>query len=255
VVVAIIAILAALLLPALRRARESANRVACTSNLRQITQALLLYAGNYGGHLPPYLHPDLGSYRYWMHRLMNDGYLGSPAGSTYNGNYPKGVWRCPSERQVGSAWGDPGAGPYPLNNGWKGSHYGVNQAVFHRNASACPGFVDQATHDRTYSGKIQSISRPSQFYLLSDATSQNGSAFGVGWSTSPGCFSYSSAFEPHAYRKLMPFWRHESGVTMTFLDGHAEFLTEDRYDTSPNSYGQHGACMSRSDGSTGGSWD
>jgi len=43
VVVAIIAILAALLLPALRRARESANLAACLSNLRHCGVAITLY--------------------------------------------------------------------------------------------------------------------------------------------------------------------------------------------------------------------
>ncbi len=44
VVITIIAILAALLLPALNRARESANRVVCLNNLRQMTIGALQYA-------------------------------------------------------------------------------------------------------------------------------------------------------------------------------------------------------------------
>ena len=52
VVVAIIAILAALLMPSLRRARSRAKATACASNLRQIGMAMLLYADENRGYFP-----------------------------------------------------------------------------------------------------------------------------------------------------------------------------------------------------------
>ncbi|MCG3147110.1 MAG: hypothetical protein PCFJNLEI_00547 [Verrucomicrobiae bacterium] len=256
VVIAIIALLAALLLPSLRSARGTARRSACLNNLRQITVGLLAYTDDYQGFLPPYRHDSLGNYWYlWMHRLTRDGYLGASANWNNNGNYPKGVWRCPSERYA------PGDGPYPLNNGWKGSHYGLNGAVFHRNPvpGAPAGFVNLTTHEQIYSGNIKTISRPADFYLLADASVDSG-GLGVGWSTSPGFFKYSSSdtsanIETHSYSLLMPFWRHETGVTMGYIDGHVEFLNVNNYFTSGRSYGQHGHCMSSRDGWTGGSWD
>ena len=52
VVIAIIAILAAMLLPALSRAKESSKRMACLSNLRQISLAATLYAGDHEDAFP-----------------------------------------------------------------------------------------------------------------------------------------------------------------------------------------------------------
>ena len=53
VVIAIIAILASLLLPALRGAKESANSVACLGNCRQLALAALSYADAFNSYLPP----------------------------------------------------------------------------------------------------------------------------------------------------------------------------------------------------------
>ncbi len=54
VVIAIIAILAALLLPALRSARDRARFALCTNNLKQMANSLAMYYGEYGDWMPPY---------------------------------------------------------------------------------------------------------------------------------------------------------------------------------------------------------
>ena len=53
VVIAIIGILAAILLPALAKARESARRAACANNLRQAGILLNLYTNENRGAYPP----------------------------------------------------------------------------------------------------------------------------------------------------------------------------------------------------------
>src|SRR5688572_3928121 len=52
VVIAIIAILAAMLLPALQGAKEKAYRVRCTSNVRQLGLAVMIYGGDNKERIP-----------------------------------------------------------------------------------------------------------------------------------------------------------------------------------------------------------
>ena len=94
VVVVIIAILAAILMPYFRRARENARQSACKSNLRQIGQALLLYAQEADQKTPP--AAELFRDRVWD---------GSAAGVEGHGHlfdkqYLRNlkVYYCPSQR-------------------------------------------------------------------------------------------------------------------------------------------------------------
>src|SRR5258706_2040601 len=62
VVIGIIALLISILLPALNAAKERANRVKCSSNLRQIGQGLLLYANDNKGIYPRTPANTMGTY-------------------------------------------------------------------------------------------------------------------------------------------------------------------------------------------------
>jgi prepilin-type processing-associated H-X9-DG protein/prepilin-type N-terminal cleavage/methylation domain-containing protein len=96
VVVGIIAVLIAILMPALTRAREQANRVACASNLRGIGHAMALYTQQYGYYPGGHIRP--GSFYAWPVRLRP--FLGGD----------RRVFYCPSQDER-CRWTDDAPGP------------------------------------------------------------------------------------------------------------------------------------------------
>lgn len=89
VVVAIIAILAAMLLPALSKAREKARSALCMNNLKQLGMAMHMYLNDYDEYFPHYSARRL-------HRALAK-YLNYPDAQWQYGG-PRGPFRCPSHR-------------------------------------------------------------------------------------------------------------------------------------------------------------
>ena len=100
VVIGIIAILISILLPALRKARQSAERVVCASNLRQLYIGAMMYTNAHNGNMIQCDDGPFNGGRRWYDRLAV--YVKMPGGIASNWQalgHPlrqKTVWFCPS---------------------------------------------------------------------------------------------------------------------------------------------------------------
>jgi prepilin-type N-terminal cleavage/methylation domain-containing protein/prepilin-type processing-associated H-X9-DG protein len=113
VVVAIIAILAAMLLPALQQAREKAKQAVCMSHEKQLYLAMMMYVDDNDGWLPrAFVDYSLRiSREHWYSYMFMGQYLGrNPEGMPPPPQNLPGVYRCPSQTwdPEGKKFGDTG---------------------------------------------------------------------------------------------------------------------------------------------------
>jgi prepilin-type N-terminal cleavage/methylation domain-containing protein/prepilin-type processing-associated H-X9-DG protein len=99
VTIAVIAVLAAMLLPALARAKQSALRISCVSQLRQQGIAWQVYLNDHGGRFPD--RRDLkdllpGGYRPWSSWPYSDPRAGWAADVLDGSVQSDGLWSCPA---------------------------------------------------------------------------------------------------------------------------------------------------------------
>jgi prepilin-type N-terminal cleavage/methylation domain-containing protein len=241
-VIAIIAILTAMLLPALSRAKQSAQGATCLNNGKQMLLAMTLYTTEFNEFYPP--NPDDGNTipgHNWCSghagigeaEEFNPDVLKDPTRSLLI-NYLGGnatLFRCPADRRTGIYQG--------TNSALQGQMvpaartFSMSQAV----GTICPGFDQGTGHDgapslsvngpwlnsgpqedhrrnspwRTYGKSTDAvIPGPSMLWLLvdEDAKGLNDAAFAFGM------------VEPHWFDA--PGTYHNIGCGFAFADGHSE---------------------------------
>jgi len=201
VVVAIIAILAALLLPALAKAREKARQAYCLNNLKQLATIVQMYAIDWEDLVLPrgyYYGP--GNLRNWTDIIVEGGYIkGKPwmLSPSWKKNH---ILVCPSETRV------------PTGSDRCYGHYGYNMRI----AGTEVGY--NSTNNVTYRGlKMARIKKPDQLYFIMDKY------------YTPGANDGASPWIYYNYEITGnmggPSFRHSDGVNILFLDGHCQWVT------------------------------
>lgn len=210
VVVSIVAILMAILLPALRGAREQAKTAVCASNIRQIALANIGYATESNGRLCPGAADFLANLNRWHGTRTRVNRAFTPEGGPLVPylTADEGIRACPSFRgfltnSVGFERGNGG--------------YGYNQAYLGRVLERRRGFLRVRT-DRI--GRyIEHVRRPQATLMFADCA----------MAASPdGIIEYSFA-EPRFFATRMRFrsepsihFRHRHKVNIAWVDGHVD---------------------------------
>jgi prepilin-type processing-associated H-X9-DG protein/prepilin-type N-terminal cleavage/methylation domain-containing protein len=253
VVIGVIALLMALLLPALARARHQANTVKCLANLRTIGQAALLHAHDHNGYLPsagwewdcvggitnPAGMEDLAERKYMYYidngmkrPLPTTAALAASLGVDIHTDSREALerdlaservrrlFRCPNQvveisglTQLGD---DGGAWTAPEEV----SSYAFNEAMMGRRpdplTTGCP------------KGLLTRAANPSQTLLALDGRTRDpvASPYFLVFNDGPDETMYE--FEQNAKAgELLDDWRHDRRVNVVFLDGHADTLPMD----------------------------
>ncbi len=227
VVVAIIAILAALLLPALRQAKASAKTAQCANNLRQIILATLQYSSDHDDYLPTSgcASGVCGGINLGFWDQLQPSYI--PWGN--NGAFSADVFYCPSYPWTGRSHGLPS--PYYAGGGINNNHvnYGFITYAAVWNAVKRDGsneWVIQWLGSSTDKPvRLTDLRRPHLTMAFMCLTDMNIPAALVmqatqGQPNNPGGVWYQNGFVGNVL--------HKGVRNFAFLDGHVETLTQAR---------------------------
>jgi prepilin-type N-terminal cleavage/methylation domain-containing protein/prepilin-type processing-associated H-X9-DG protein len=224
VVIGIIAVLIAMLLPALNRAREQAQTVACASNERQIFMGLVQYSDDWHGSVPVLLWGDGNGVHWkdaggnnrdwlpWSIVVSGGGNFGSFSYNAYFGRVtpttPNGlpaVFGCPTQLASAASgtgvWSIAGRGSYGMNEYLLGNPLGSDtQSVSVTYDGATPAIGCY---------RLNKTIHPSELYLFAD----------VGWDSGGHQRYIMGIADPSAVR-------HSQGrsLNITYADGHVENL-------------------------------
>lgn len=224
IVIAIIAILAALLLPSLNAARAKAKSSSCVANLKQLGITLNLYVSDYDGWLPSshtnYFFTGL-IYPYLKGNGVTSNFEDfSESTSAVISQVRKGVYFCPAVEPF------PGA----ATDAWYTGSYGITQT---ENPSVSSGgwVYGDSSWISQYNRKLAKI-RP-RVALLGDQRYANLLRVGVRSYYRPSHLHVKASncdqvtvLAARSYQR--PNWIHRNSANFLFVDGHVQNISDPR---------------------------
>ncbi|HTY87164.1 MAG TPA: DUF1559 domain-containing protein [Candidatus Acidoferrum sp.] len=229
VVIAIIAILSAILLPALSRAKERARAILCLNNTKQLDLGWQQYANDYDDRLP-YNVGMSGSFRTplnWVNNVMSWGAAGLWDSDNTNlatltgaslSPFVSGataIYRCPSDYVVSK---DQSAA------GWDGRirSYSMNAMVGDAGDFSAGGF-NINNPDYTQFFKITQIPQPTEIFVFLD---EHPDTIDDGYFLNKAAEYTSSTYHGSVYSHAewldLPATYHNNSTAFSFADGHSE---------------------------------
>ncbi len=242
VVIAIIGILAALLLPALTRAKAKARDIQCRNNLRQITLGLAMYVHDTGCYPLLSLPTSTNGFHHWAVLLRP--YTQSDWGSA--------LYNCPAHQSGGAfvAKSDKNYPPvsaswindsYSFNQGGVGGYFQWGRPVDYQLDAFSGYFGDPKAEGSGPLGlnnaKENLALAPSSLIVLGDETLFFGGGFFIKSDGFLGRSSYlmDLAQSDSKYKFISPIadlrdWlkrRHQGKLNFSFCDGHVSSIRAD----------------------------
>jgi len=223
IVIAIIAILAALLLPALAKTKEEGRRINCMSNLKQLQLCWEMYADDYSGVLcpndwiatvgPGSVYGDMTKISWCEGDARTDtNTTNIQAGLLFPYNTQTAIYHCPSDMStIQDANGNPLSQPRTRS-------YNMSQSV-----NGYPLLIDPVTGYYVDAfqpcfAKFSSITnpKPSQLFVFIDENEGTLEDDQFGYPMVNFYGYYGWWFD-------MPSNRHNQGANLSFADGHVEY--------------------------------
>ncbi len=219
VVVAIIAILAALILPVLTRSKEEGRRTLCIGNLRQLTICWMMYADDNQGVFAPnnwidYAGAGFNQSVSWCNgnALKDTTTLDIQTGLLFPYNRSTAIYHCPSD--VSTIMDDNGHALPQLRT----RSYNMSQSVNGLGMLVSPSFNDGYAVDATQPCfvKFSQVTNPPPCRLFVFIDENEGTLQDDQFGYPMPNYYYGMWFD-------MPSNRHHQGSDLSFADGHVEY--------------------------------